>query len=227
VFKGLVANWPSLRDAKNQWSDDNYLRLKELGRDIPVRLEAGRNYMSSKTSVHNVELSAFVESLQQPLPSEPKVAVVDLKECRLFVAQQSIFDIPGMKEDVTPFPAIIKTGKASLYGANLWLCASTGSESPCHFDPYQNILCQVIGTKNVILFPPEQNVNLYPALGTIQKNTSLVDFENPDYNQHPLFQQAEGYHAALQSGDAIFIPRGWWHYISATGISCSVNFWWL
>jgi Cupin-like domain len=33
-----------------------------------------------------------------------------------------------------------------------------GSESPCHQDPFHNILCQVYGTKHVLLFPPEQHV---------------------------------------------------------------------
>lgn len=34
----------------------------------------------------------------------------------------------------------------------------SGSESPCHQDPFHNILCQVYGTKHVLLFPPEQHV---------------------------------------------------------------------
>lgn len=41
------------------------------------------------------------------------------------------------------------------------LCLSLGSESPCHQDPFHNILCQVYGTKHVLLFPPEQHVRTY------------------------------------------------------------------
>ena len=35
-------------------------------------------------------------------------------------------------------------------------------------------------------------VNLYPAVGTVQKNTSLVDISSPDYEKHPLFREAKG-----------------------------------
>ena len=35
-------------------------------------------------------------------------------------------------------------------------------------------------------------VNLYPAVGTVQKNTSLVDIDSPDYEKHPLFRDAKG-----------------------------------
>ena len=35
-------------------------------------------------------------------------------------------------------------------------------------------------------------VNLYPAVGTVQKNTSLVDIDSPDYDKHPLFREAKG-----------------------------------
>ena len=36
-----------------------------------------------------------------------------------------------------------------------------GSESPCHQDPFHNILCQVYGTKHVLLFPPGQHVRMH------------------------------------------------------------------
>ena len=35
-----------------------------------------------------------------------------------------------------------------------------GSESPCHRDPFHNILCQIYGEKKVILFAPSEEVIL-------------------------------------------------------------------
>lgn len=36
-----------------------------------------------------------------------------------------------------------------------------GTESPCHYDPFHNIICQVYGRKEIILFHPDQNVGIY------------------------------------------------------------------
>jgi hypothetical protein len=109
-----------------------------------------------------------------------------------------------LDEDVSP-PLITKTGKNHLYKVNLWLGSKT--TSPCHHDPFQNILCQVFGRKNIILFPPGQAKYLYPAYGSVQKNTSLVDILNPNLNVHPLFAQSTGYKCTINAGDALFIPK--------------------
>lgn len=102
-----------------------------------------------------------------------------------------------------------------------------GSVSPCHYDPYHNVLVQVIGTKKIKRFDLKYSDYLYPAIGTLQKNTSLIDFDCPDYNRFPLACQLQGYEVTLQEGDAIYIPKKWWHYCRADDISCSVNFWWV
>jgi lysine-specific demethylase 8 len=179
--------------------------------------------MSNDVSVNNVDLSSFIDWMRNAGKDESYSPLGP----KFYVAQQNLSDVPALQPDLGPPPTIVNTGKASHYGTNLWLCSSAGSESPCHHDPYQNILCQIFGEKEVILFAPSESEKLYPAYGTLQKNTSLVDFENPDFDSHPLFLKAVGYRAVLQKGDAVFIPKGWWHYCRAKEESCSVNFWWL
>lgn len=36
---------------------------------------------------------------------------------------------------------------------------SVGSESPCHQDPFHNVLCQIYGTKTALLFAPSDRVS--------------------------------------------------------------------
>lgn len=120
-------------------------------------------------------------------------------------------------------------GSRRLHRCNLWLSTALGSESPCHHDPYNNLLCQVVGRKQVRLFPPECGRYLYPhAAQSRQQNTSSVDLLRPDRRRHPLFAQAEaaGRVAELVPGDALFLPLRWWHHCRSDGVSCSVNFWW-
>lgn len=42
----------------------------------------------------------------------------------------------------------------------------------------------------------------------------------------PLLGQAQYAETVLHPGECLFIPRGWWHYITSLDTSCSVSFWW-
>ena len=106
-----------------------------------------------------------------------------------------------------------------------------------------NVLCQVIGEKEVILFNPSLTSYLYPALHTVQKNTSQVDISRPDLTKHPLYKEVLSLvnsnkggvdlsdasylsvgRTILYPGDAVFIPFKWWHYCKASKLSCSITF---
>ena len=50
--------------------------------------------------------------------------------------------------------------------------------------------------------------------------------EDPDLSKHPLFAQAAFVETVLKPGDALFMPKGMWHYVRALTPSVSVNFWW-
>lgn len=133
-----------------------------------------------------------------------------------------------------------------MYRKNIWFGSPQGTVSPCHYDPFQNVLCQVIGEKEVILFNPSLTSYLYPALHTVQKNTSQVDISRPDLTKHPLYKEVLSLvnsnkggvdlsdasylsvgRTILYPGDAVFIPFKWWHYCKTSKLSCSINFWWL
>jgi len=155
-----------------------------------------------------------------PTPDAPRVywAQFELQEEQL----------PAMCADIRT-PLLCSTGKQVLYKRNIWFGGAGGSESPCHFDPFQNVLCQVLGEKEVAVFPPHCADSLYPAIGTPQPNTSAVDVGAPDFRRFPLYAEAQkaGQRAVLRAGDALFIPYKHWHWCSTQGVSASVNYWWL
>lgn len=97
---------------------------------------------------------------------------------------------------------------------NFWF-GPVGTVTPCHFDTYSNILCQVVGFKLVVLFPPESSDALYPqsaygpdAPSDALLNTSSVDILKPDFEAFPFFKDAfkVAQCCILGPGDALFIP---------------------
>ncbi len=110
---------------------------------------------------------------------------------RVYWAQNDLNTVPEMFADVKVPDMCFSTGKNHLYNTNVWFNGALGSSSPCHFDPFHNLLCQVVGKKEVTVFSPEfGHTYLYPAEGTKQKNTSLINMEAPDHAAYPLYSEA-------------------------------------
>lgn len=57
----------------------------------------------------------------------------------------------------------------------------------------------------------------------------MVDFYDPDLEQHPNFKQAleTAQVADLEPGDVLYYPAMWWHQVEAQArFNVMVNYWW-
>jgi [protein]-arginine 3-hydroxylase / protease len=106
---------------------------------------------------------------------------------------------------------------------NAWF-GPAGTVSPLHVDPQDNILVQLVGYKAVLLHDKQQEEGLYRCEGTMT-NTSQVDAAQPDVVAFPRYQQVKGNTIVLAPGDALFIPKGTWHYVTSLQPSWSLSFW--
>ena len=95
-----------------------------------------------------------------------------------------------------------------------------------------NFLCQVFGRKEVVLFAPTpaNEAVLRPFSSTLHphlRNTSMLDLADAKVlEENPDLQKASWSHVILRPGEALFIPKGWWHFVRSLDPSLSVNFWW-
>lgn len=118
------------------------------------------------------------------------------------------------------------------YGTMLWLGPS-GTRSPLHQDPYHNLYTQIFGSKTLWLYPATTPREwLYISSNPMQENTSTVPVEDVDVRaKFPNFTMAQRQDGAavvrVGPGDALFLPKGWWHYVRADTKALSVSFWWL
>jgi hypothetical protein len=87
----------------------------------------------------------------------------------------------------------------------------------------------IAGRRRFVLFPPEQVSNLYVGPLDNPPPLSLVDPEAPDLERFPRYAEAIGHAQAawLDPGDALFMPKYWWHHVTSLGdFNAMANYWW-
>ena len=70
-------------------------------------------------------------------------------------------------------------------------------------------ITQLYGSKEFILYPPEQGKYMYPK--DENGKVSQVDIFNPDYKKFPLFKHAKPVKVTIEQGETILFPTKWWH----------------
>jgi hypothetical protein len=104
--------------------------------------------------------------------------------------------------------------RSMIYGTEIYelFLGGKGSAFPfLHFDAlYMNTqITQVYGSKEFILYGPDQDKYMYPRKD--KPKFSEVDVFNPDYQKFPLFREAKPIGVTVNEGETLFFPAGWWH----------------
>ncbi len=229
VFRGLVADWPVVRAAK-----DGAEALAEMLRfaatDEPFQAWFAPPEIEGRFK-YNADFSGF--------NFERKLATLD--QLLDLLLRQRGHDKPySMYAGGIPIqkyiPSLLPNIPVSMLDMtretliSLWIGNRTHTAT--HWDQSQNLACVVAGRRRFTLFPPEQLKNLYvgPLEFTLAgQPTSLVDIDAPDLETYPRFDKAlkSGLRAELGPGDALYIPAMWWHdVLSLDDFGSLINFWW-
>lgn len=205
VLPGLAADWPAI----HQWSFD---RLAELAEDRNVIIERG-NSMQSASRFETVSLRDYLHDLcRDNTPQE--------KEFRYLAALDLFQRLPALTRDVD-FEWFRSALPIQFLFA--WIGPSN-TISGYHRDSPDNIVVMIRGRKLVHLVEPEHDAWMYPSrkwdYGAI---LSSVDALDPDLERYPNFAKVQPLSVVLEPGDALFIPRHWWHHIISLDPAISVN----
>ncbi|WP_077338497.1 cupin-like domain-containing protein [Pseudocolwellia agarivorans] len=227
ILKGFGSSWPIVKAAQ-QSNEQAVEYLKKMERGVAVNTcylapkEQGRIFYNDDMSGFNFKTKpqilsdVLTEILEQAASRQPKT---------IYIGSTSIKQIlPSLVEETLASPLLSN----AIY--NIWL--GNKSKVAAHFDFLQNLACCVVGKRRFTLFPPEQIKNLY--CGPLDKAPggqpiSLVDFEQPDFEQFPKFKDAidNAMVAELEAGDAIVLPSMWFHYVEGLGdLNVLLNHWW-
>jgi hypothetical protein len=227
VIRGLIEHWPAVtagRVSSTQFRD--YVLQFDAGKVAEIFLGqphiAGRYYYNDDLTGFNFERerTTFADALERI------VSTVGQPDGRsMYLGSLPTDDyLPGFAARNT-LP-IFSTAPL----ARIWLGHPSNVSS--HYDSLDNLACVVAGTRRVTLFPPEVTHRLY--MGPIDftmagQPVSLAAAAGEDDERYPLFRgvRNEALVAELQAGDAIYIPKLWWHQVEATSpFNVLVNYWW-
>ena len=227
VIRGLCADWPSVRAAA---VSPTHIQEYLLERDAGLTAEAfvgapaigGRYFYGDDLAGFNFqrETTLFADAL------------------RRIVATADVQDSPSLYIGSLPtsvyLPEFAEANRIPLLPASvtprIWV--GHASSVACHHDNLDNLACVVAGNRRFTLFPPDTIGDLYvgPLDNTMAgQPVGLAVGAQPEDPRYPRFAKARGRALVveLEPGDALYLPKLWWHQVEATSaFNILVNYWW-
>ena len=232
VLQGLLEHWPMFRaGAQSPETLLGYVRERDLNRPIKVMIGQpdikGLYFYRDDMSALNFEhasrpfhstFTSILACAGQANPPAIYTSATTVEENFPQIGTENTLDILGKHLGDQPLKPFLWLGNAVT--------------TPTHYDNLDGINCMIAGAKRFTFFPPEQFPNLYIGpldFSPIGQSISLVNVAAPDLERYPRFAQAlaAAETVVVEPGDAVFIPRLWWHHVeSLEPLNLSMNFWW-
>jgi len=226
VLRGLVKDWPVVQFAQSAMLFGDYIKRFDAGREMEAFFGAphiaGKYYYAEDLQGFNFErrqmrlvaaLDLILSSLDQS--GAPSVYAGSLPVNDYlpgFAAQNAM---PLLPASVAP---------------RIWL--GHASNVSAHYDTVDNLACVVAGRRRFTLYAPQLIENLYvgPIDNTMAgQPVSLAASSPRDDEKYPRFAQIrdQALVAELEPGDALYLPKLWWHQVEALSpFNGLVNYWW-
>ena len=228
VLRGLVAEWPVVQAARGSAARlKDYLAAFDVGGRVEAYFGnpaiAGKYYYASDFKGFNFErrmmklldaLQTMVEAMDRP--EAPSIYVGSVPTGDSLPGFAAANAMPLLGQGASP---------------RIWL--GTRSNVSCHHDTFDNIACVIAGRRRFTLFAPELIGKLY--VGPIDNTMAgapvslAASADAAPEGQFPLFEEirAQALEAELEAGDALYLPKLWWHKVeSLAPLNGLVNYWW-
>ncbi len=147
------------------------------------------------------------------------------KKEKFYIMRQSLItDLPELSKDIF-VPDWI--GESTNHSPAIWI-GESGNKTPLHYDSTQDLLIQIAGIKEIILFSKGSHsileINNPFSGGRFNFNT-IKFIENIPTASEDFFKN-NAYRCVLKPGMILYIPRGWWHQVNSLTTSISANYYW-
>ena len=211
VIRGLVDCW----EACELWKHTEFWKTHFGHRWVPVELGS---YAQDGFRMEIMKMEDYVNLVVSKVHTSGGADTA-------YLAQHDIFSqIPSLEEDALPVPDYCYTGPDGLVKRSFFFSPPSVC-SPLHTDPTDNMMCMVVGRKFVKLFPPYEADKLYLKDTVSVSLTSHLPMDlltnPPDQTSFSRFYEASSMSTILGPGDALFIPKGWFHFVKS--LSGAIN----
>jgi hypothetical protein len=226
VLRGLCSDWPAVKAAERSWSSlAAYLGRFDNG--VPGQAFVGDPEIAGRYFYRD-DLDGF-NFAREDLPVSVAVERIEANAKpgagTLYLGSLAADDhLPGFAEE-NRLPILEPSVRPRIWIGN-------ASKVACHFDTFENIACVVTGRRRFTLFPPDTISDLYvgPIDNTMAgQPVGLAVGSAPGDPRYPRFEQARdrALIVELEPGDALYLPKLWWHQVEATEpVNMLVNYWW-
>ncbi|KAL9089302.1 MAG: hypothetical protein Q9159_002603 [Coniocarpon cinnabarinum] len=201
----------------NKWTSQ-YL-IDSIGRETAVTVhcaeEDNMSFLDKNFSYVKKPFGSFMDSIEQGgreymrsiSSSKPSEKATNLEHD--FPAIATDFQLPSELAFVTER---MHSNPLRISGpVAMWL----------HYDVMANVLCQIRGTKRLLLYAPREVSNLQFPPGS--SSSKLIPWTE-DHGLSPSLRDVPALEANLEPGDVLFIPPLWAHTASPMGgMSVAVN----
>jgi len=227
LIRGLVSSWPAVKAAQHSpLRFRDYVSQFDAGGQAEVFIGeaqiAGKYYYNEGLKGFNFQRSRM--SFADALESIVATASRD-RHHSMYLGSLPVPDyLPGFAAQNAL--SILRQGIAP----RIWL--GHASNVSAHYDTLDNVACVVAGKRRFTLFAPQFTGRLYvgPLDYTMAgQPVSLAAAAAGDDERFPLFREVrdQALVAELEAGDAIYVPKLWWHQVEATSsFNVLVNYWW-
>jgi [protein]-arginine 3-hydroxylase / protease len=217
ILTRMLTDWP----ARDRWTPEHFKQSYGHVEVVIETLDAARasdpDYYLSSMKRRMMTIERFL-----CLPQE------GADGGKFYLAQTPITKIDArLRDDIRDLPFYRPLLRRIFRQQELLWMGPKGCVSALHFDALPNFNVQFFGRKRWVIFPKEQQENLYVPSRQSLPHFSPIDYENPDLERFPKFREATPIEFVLEPGEVLFLPRGWVHYVSTIDFSISMNLWWL
>lgn len=162
---------------------------------------------------------------------------------QIYIAQAPLPSLPQVLQSDLLTPSLVQhAGRGHIYDSSLWLGLAP-TYTPLHKDPNPNLFVQLAGQKVIRIFRPEIGREVFETVARGMGSESALREGSEEMMKGEGRKSLEtavwgegiwsgdghilGYEASLGVGDAVFVPKGWWHSVRSVGdgIVGSVNWW--
>jgi hypothetical protein len=206
VVEQLTADWP----AYEKWNLE-YIKQVAGDKTVPLYDDRPVSHKDGFNEAHaQMKMSDYIDLLNAK-PTNYRIFLYNLMK-----------EVPVLKNDFK-WPDI---GLRLVKQLPMLFFGGENSKVFMHYDiDYSNILhFHFHGKKRCLLFAPDQTPYLYKVPHALISRED-IDFDNPDFNQWPALEKAEGLVTELKHGEMLYMPEGYWHYMTyvTAGFSMSLR----